>query len=104
MGLHAIRNSIQRGVRGAGKFLGRASHGGMKFALELDEDSGMAKGALGAVAPMVGELAGPVGGAVGAAVGAGMKGLGAYDRLTIRGDEPGEHGRQRRRRDKTRHN
>ena len=81
MGLADIKNTVSRGMRGTAKFLGRAYHGGMKFASNLDRYAGLAKNVVGAVAPMVGELAGPVGGAVGAAVGAGMKGLGAYDRL-----------------------
>ncbi len=41
----------------------------------------MARGAIGAVAPVLGSMTGPVGQAVGAAVGGGMKALGAYDRL-----------------------
>ena len=47
------------------------------------EESGIARGMIGAVAPVVGQLSGPVGSAVGAAVGAGAQALGQYDRLKM---------------------
>ena len=81
MGLSEIRNSVTRGLSGAKNFLGRAWHGGVEFAKHIDEYAGMARGVIGAVAPVVGSMTGPVGQAVGAAVGGGMKALGAYDRL-----------------------
>ena len=82
MGLAEISNGISRGLRGAKSFVGRAYHGGMKFARGLDQYATTARNVIGAVAPMVGELAGgPMGGALGSAVGGGMKALGAYDRL-----------------------
>ena len=47
----------------------------------IDQYAGIARGVIGAVAPVVGGLSGPVGTAVGAAVGGGMQALSAYDRL-----------------------
>ena len=81
MGLAEIRNSVTRGLSGAKSFLGRAWHGGVKLAHGLDQYAGIARGVIGAVAPMVGSMTGPIGQAVGAPVGGGMKALGAYDRL-----------------------
>ena len=83
MGLSEIYHGISRGLSGAKGFVGRAWHGGMKFAQGLDQYAGVARGVLGAVAPAVGTLSGPVGTAVGAAVGGGMQALGAYDRLKM---------------------
>ena len=82
MGLAEIRNSVTRGLGGAKNFLGRAWHGGVTFAQGIDQYAGIARGMIGAVAPVVGAMAGgPVSTAVGAALGGGMKALGAYDRL-----------------------
>ena len=47
----------------------------------IDNYAGIAKGVIGAVAPVVGSMSGPIGTAVGAAVGGGVQALGAYDRL-----------------------
>ena len=63
------------------KFRGQAYTGGKKFLSHLDNYAGIARGVIGAVAPVAGQLSGPVGSAVGTAVGAGVQALGQYDRL-----------------------
>ncbi len=80
MGFTEIYQGLSRGLSGAKPFLGRAYQGGVKFAQNVDNYAGVARGVLGAVAPIAGSLSGPVGAAVGAAVGGGMKALGDYDR------------------------
>ena len=65
------------------KFFGHAYHEGKKFLSHLDNYAGVARGVIGAVAPVVGQLSGPVGSAVGAAVGAGAHALEQYDRLKM---------------------
>ena len=65
------------------KILGQAYTGGKKFLSHLDNYAGIARGVIGAVAPVVGQLSGPVGSAVGTAVGAGVQALGQYDRLKM---------------------
>ena len=63
-------------------FLRSTYHEGKKFLSHVDQYAGIAKGVIGAVAPIVGSMSGgPVSAAVGAAVGGGMQALGAYDRL-----------------------
>ena len=81
MGLSEIQQGVSRGLRGAKDFLGRAYSHTMKFAHGLDQFMGSARGVIGAVAPVLGQMSGPVGQVVGAAIGGGMQGLGAYDRL-----------------------
>ena len=65
------------------RFLGQAYHEGKKFLSHLDNYAGIAKGVIGAVAPVVGQMSGPIGTAVGAAVGGGVQALGGYDRLKM---------------------
>ena len=83
MGLGGLYDNVSRGLSNAKQFLGRAYHGGVKFAQNLDQYAGVARNVIGAVAPMVGSMSGPMGSALGAAVGGGMKALGAYDRLKM---------------------
>ena len=83
MGLGGLYDNVSRGLSSAKNFLGRAYHGGVKFAQGLDQYAGVARNVIGAVAPMVGSMGGPLGSAMGAAVGGGMKALGAYDRLKM---------------------
>ncbi len=63
--------------------LGRAYHGGVKFAQGLDQYAGVTRNAIGAVAPIAGSMGGPMGQALGAVVGGGMKALCAFDRLKM---------------------
>ena len=65
------------------RFLDQAYSDGKKFLSHLDNYAGIARGVIGAVAPVVGQLSGPVGSAVGAAVVAGAQALGGYDRLKM---------------------
>ena len=83
MGLGGLYDNVSWGLSNAKQFLGRAYHGGVKFAQNLDQYAGVARNVIGAVAPMVGIMGGPVGQALGAAVGGGMKALGGYDRLKM---------------------
>ena len=83
MGLGSLYDEMTRGLSSADNYLGRAYHGGVKFAQNLDQYAGVARNVIGAVAPMVGSMSGPMGQALGAAVGGGMKALGAYDRLKM---------------------
>ena len=83
MGLGSLYDEMTRGLSSATNYLGRAYHGGVKFAQNLDQYAGVARNVIGAVAPMVGSMSGPMGQALGAAVGGGMKALGAYDRLKM---------------------
>ena len=81
MGLSRITQKVQQGFMHGKKFLGHAYNEGKKFLTHLDNYAGIAKGVIGAVAPVVGSMSGPIGSAVGAAVGGGMQAIGAYDRL-----------------------
>ncbi len=81
MGLSEIYDGMSRAASGAKEFLGNALQTGMKFAQGIDNYAGMARGVIGAVAPIAGSLTGPVGAAVGAGISGGMWALGAYDRL-----------------------
>ena len=83
MGLGGLYDNVSRGLSSAKNFLGRAYHGGVKFAQGLDQYAGVARNVIGAVAPMVGSMGGPVGQALGTAVGGGVTALGAYDRLKM---------------------
>ena len=83
MGLARLTHGIQQGSMHGKKFLGQAYTEGKKFFSHLDNYAGIARGLIGAVAPVVGQLSGPVGSAVGAAVGAGAQALGQYDRLRM---------------------
>ena len=83
LGLGGLYDNVSRGLSSAKNFLGRAYHGGVKFAQGLDQYAGVARNVIGAVAPMVGSMGGPVGQGLGAAVGGGVKALGAYDRLKM---------------------
>ena len=81
MGFSRITQQIQEGFMHGKKFLGHAYHEGKRFLKHLDAYAGLARGVIGAVAPVVGSMGGPVGTAVGAAVHGGIQALGAYDRL-----------------------
>ena len=59
MGLGGLYDNISQGLSNAKGFLGRAYHGGVKFAQGLDRYAGLARGVIGAVAPMVGSMGGP---------------------------------------------
>ena len=83
MGLSRLTHGIQQGFMHGKRFLGQAYTDGKKFLSHLDNYAGIARGVIGAVAPVVGQLSGPVGSAVGAAVGAGAQALGQYDRLKM---------------------
>ena len=83
MGLSRLTHGIQQGFMHGKKFLAQAYTEGKKFLSHLDNYAGIARGVIGAVAPVVGQLSGPVGQAVGAAVGGGMQALGQYDRLKM---------------------
>ena len=83
MGLSRLTANIQQGLMSGKRFLGQAYTGGKKFLSHLDNYAGIARGVIGAVAPIAGQLSGPVGQAVGAAVGGGMQALGQYDRLRM---------------------
>ena len=83
MGLGGLYDNVSRGLSNAKGFLGRAYHGGVKFAQGLDRYAGLARNVIGAVAPVVGSMSGPMGQALGAAVGTGVKALGTYDRLKM---------------------
>ena len=83
MGLSRLTHGIRHGFMSGKKFLGQAYTDGKKFLSHLDNYAGIAKGVIGAVAPVVGQLSGPVGSAVGTAVGAGVQALGQYDRLKM---------------------
>ena len=83
MGLSRLSHNIQQGFMSGKRFLGQAYTGGKKFLSHLDNYARIARGVIGAVAPVVGQLSGPVGQAVGAAVGAGAQALGGYDRLKM---------------------
>ena len=83
MGLSRLTHGIQQGFTHGKRFLGQAYTDGKKFLRHLDSYAGIARGVIGAVAPVVGQLSGPVGSAVGAAVGAGAQALGQYDRLKM---------------------
>ena len=83
MGLSRLTHNLQQGFMSGKRFLGQAYTGGKKFLSHLDNYAGIARGVIGAVAPVVGQLSGPVGQAVGAAVGGGMQALGQYDRLKM---------------------
>ena len=82
-GLSWLTHGIQQGFMHGKRFLGQAYTDGKKFLSHLDNYAGIARGVIGAVAPVVGQLSGPVGSAVGAAVGAGAQALGQYDRLKM---------------------
>ena len=77
MGLQRIYHQVNRGFQNAKGFLGNAYKKAGGFLQGVDRDAGLARGVIGAVAPVVGSMTGPVG----QAVGGGMKALGAYDRL-----------------------
>ncbi len=83
MGLGGLYDNVSRGLSNAKNFLGRAYHGGVKFAQGLDHYAGVARNVIGAVAPIVGSMGVPMGQALGAAVGGGVKAPGAYDRLKM---------------------
>ena len=83
MGLSRLTRGIQQGFMHGKRFLGQAYTDGKKFLSHLDNYAGIARGVIGAVAPVVGQLSGPVGSAVGTAVGAGVQALGQYDRLKM---------------------
>ena len=83
MGLSRLTHNFQQGFMSGKRFLGQAYTGGKKFLSHLDNYAGIARGVIGAVALVVGQLSGPVGQAVGAAVGGGMQALGQYDRLKM---------------------
>ena len=83
MGLSRLTRGIQQGFMHGKKFFGHAYHEGKRFLSHLDNYAGVARGVIGAVAPVVGQLSGPVGSAVGTAVGAGVQALGQYDRLKM---------------------
>ena len=83
MGRGGLYDNVSRGLSSAKNLLGRAYHGGVKFAQGLDQYAGVARNVIGAVAPMVGSMGGPMVQALDAAVGGGMKALGAYDRLKM---------------------
>ena len=83
MGLSRLTHGIQQGFMYGKRFLGQAYTDGKKFLSHLDNYAGIARGVIGAVAPVVGQLSGPVGSAVGTAVGAGVQALGQYDRLKM---------------------
>ena len=61
MGLGGLYDNVSRGLSSAKNFLGRAYHGGVKFAQGLDQYVGVAPNVIGAVAPMVGSMGGPMG-------------------------------------------
>ena len=83
MGLSRLTNNIQQGFMSGKRMLSQAYTGGRRFLSHLDNYAGIARGVIGAVAPVVGQLSGPVGSAVGTAVGAGVQALGQYDRLKM---------------------
>ena len=83
MGLSRLTHNLQQGFMSGKRFLGQAYTGGKKILKHLDNYAGIARGVIGAVAPVVGQLSGPVGSAVGTAVGAGVQALGQYDRLKM---------------------
>ena len=83
MGLSRLTHNLQQGFMSGKRFLGQAYTGGKKFLSHLDNYAGIARGVIGTVAPVVGQLSGPIGSAVGAAVGAGAQALGQYDRLKM---------------------
>ena len=92
MGLSGLYDNVTRGLSNAKGFLGRAYHGGVKFAKTIDQYAGVARNVIGAVAPMVGSMGGPMGQALGAAVGGGVNALGHYDRLKMDTMNPSESG------------
>ena len=96
MGLGGLYDNVSRGLSNAKQFLGRAYHGGVKFAQGLDQYAGVARNVIGAVAPMVGSMSGPMGSALGAAVGGGMKALGGLRPPEDGYDEPDKPDGQRR--------
>ena len=82
MGIDSLSRSLGRHFSSAKGFLGNAYKGVSKFANTLDHYARIAKGVVGAVAPVAGALTGgPVGSAVGAGLGVAMRGLSAYDSL-----------------------
>ena len=76
MGLSRLTHGIQQGFMHGKRFFGQAYTGGKKFLSHLDNYAGIARGVIGAVAPVVVQLCGSVGSAVGSAVGAGVQALG----------------------------
>ena len=78
MGLGGLYDNVSWGLSSAKNFLGRAYHGGVKFAQGLDQYAGVARNVIGAVAPMVGSMGGPMGQALLGAPGARGRCLGRH--------------------------
>ena len=70
MGLSRLTHGIQQGFMHGKKF--QAYTEGKKFLSHLDNYAGIAKGVIGTVAPVVGQLSGPIGSNVGAAIKRGL--------------------------------